>query len=84
VATGGLGSSGAGNVEAARGATQGNADQAQMQSQRVAQVVIQGNVFSARETADWLIGQLSEAINDRDVVFINGNSRQAGLIGGGA
>lgn len=84
VATGGLGSSGAGNVEAARSATQGNADQAQMQSQRVAQVVIQGNVFSARETADWLIGQLSEAINDRDVVFINGNSRQAGLIGGGA
>lgn len=82
VATGGLGSSGAGSLEAARSATQGNADQSQMQSQRIAQVVINGNLFSGRETADWLIGQLSEAINDRDVVFINGNSRQAGLIGG--
>lgn len=56
----------------------------QQQPSRIAQVVVQGSVFSSRETADWLIGQLSEAINDRDVVFINGNSRQAGLIGGGA
>jgi hypothetical protein len=54
----------------------------QQQPSRIAQVVVQGSVFSSRETADWLIGQLSEAINDRDVVFINGNSRQAGLIGG--
>lgn len=56
----------------------------QQQPQRMAQVVIQGNVFSSRETADWIIGQLQDAINDRDVVFINGNSRQAGLITEGA
>jgi hypothetical protein len=59
----------------------GNASQAE-QSPRIAQVVIQGSVFSSRETADWLVEQLSEAINNRDVVFINGNSRQAGLIAG--
>jgi hypothetical protein len=59
----------------------GNAQQAE-QAPRVAQVVIQGSVFSSRETADWLVGQLSDAINNRDVVFINGNSRQAGLITG--
>ena len=65
-----------------RTAPAGNAQQAQEPQAKIAQVVIQGSVFSSRETADWLIGQLSEAINDRDVVFINGNSRQAGLIGG--
>jgi hypothetical protein len=59
----------------------GNAQQAE-QAPRIAQVVIQGSVFSSRETADWLVGQLSDAINNRDVVFINGNSRQAGLITG--
>jgi len=67
-----------------RTAPAGNAQQAQEPQQKIAQVVIQGSVFSSRETADWLIGQLSEAINDRDVVFINGNSRQAGLISGAA
>lgn len=61
--------------------TAGNASQAE-QSPRIAQVVIQGSVFSSRETADWLVEQLSDAINNRDVVFINGNSRQAGLITG--
>lgn len=61
--------------------TTGNASQAE-QSPRIAQVVIQGSVFSSRETADWLVEQLSDAINNRDVVFINGNSRQAGLITG--
>lgn len=46
------------------------------EQQTVAQVVINGNVFSSQETADWLIDQLREAIS-RDVVFINGGSRQA-------
>ena len=45
---------------------------------------MQGNLFSARETADWLIEQLSDAVNNRDVVFINGASRQAGAIAGAA
>ncbi len=76
------GLSGGSSALANRGAPAGNAQQAQEPQAKVAQVVIQGSVFSSRETADWLIGQLSEAINDRDVVFINGNSRQAGLIGG--
>jgi len=61
--------------------TAGNASQAE-QAPRIAQVVINGNLFSSRETADWLVEQLSDAINNRDVVFINGNSRQAGLIAG--
>jgi hypothetical protein len=80
VSKGGL--SGGATSATSRAAPDGNSQQAQEPQQRIAQVVIQGSVFSNRETADWLIGQLSEAINDRDVVFINGNSRQAGLIGG--
>lgn len=56
----------------------------QQEPQRIAQVVVQGNLFSARETADWLIEQLSDAVNNRDVVFINGQSRQAGAIAGAA
>jgi hypothetical protein len=79
VATGGL--SGASASTPALPQTPGNASQAD-QSQRVAQVNIYGSVFSSRETADWLVEQLSDAINNRDVVFINGNSRQAGLIAG--
>lgn len=80
VATSGLSG---GAASAAQAQTAGNAQQAQEPQQRIAQVVINGNLFSGRETADWLIGQLQEAINDRDVVFINGNSRQAGAITGG-
>lgn len=56
----------------------------QQEPQRIAQVVVQGNLFSTRETADWLIEQLSDAVNNRDVVFINGQSRQAGAIAEGA
>jgi len=79
----GGGGSGSGGIDAARAATQGNADQSQQDQKKVAQVIVNGNLFSGRETADWLIGQISEAVNDRDVVFINGNSRQAGVMGGG-
>ncbi len=80
VATGGLGSGGSAGA-APLSQPAGNAAQAE-QAPRVAQVVINGNLFSSRETADWLVDQLSDAINNRDVVFINGNSRQAGLITG--
>jgi hypothetical protein len=80
VSTGGL-SGGSVGSSPALPQTAGNAQQAE-QAPRIAQVVIQGSVFSSRETADWLVGQLSDAINNRDVVFINGNSRQAGLITG--
>lgn len=47
------------------------------QYRTTAQIVIQGNVFSSQETADWIINQLREATSTRDVVFINSNSRQA-------
>lgn len=73
-----------GGASAAGGAQPaGNAQQALEPQARIAQVVINGNLFSSRETADWLVEQLSDAINDRDVVFINSNSRQAGLLVGG-
>lgn len=49
-------------------------------SQRVTEVHVHGNLFSNRETADWLIEQISGAVNDRDVVFIRGNSLQADTI----
>lgn len=49
----------------------------QQEPQRIAQVIIQGDVFSSQETVDYLIGKISEAINDRDVSFIASNSRQA-------
>jgi hypothetical protein len=80
VTSSGLGGSGS---AAGPAAPVGNAQQALEPQSRIAQVVINGNLFSSRETADWLVDQLSEAINNRDVVFINGNSRQAGLIAGG-
>jgi hypothetical protein len=43
----------------------------------VAQVIIQGNVFSSQETADWIINQIRDAVNTRDVVLVSSNSRQA-------
>lgn len=43
----------------------------------VTQVVIQGNVFSSQETANWIIDQIRDAVSTRDTVFIASNSRQA-------
>jgi hypothetical protein len=51
--------------------------QPQQQEQAVTQVVIQGNVFSSQETASWIIEQIRDAVQTRDVVFISSNSRQA-------
>lgn len=49
----------------------------------VSQVVIQGNVFSSQETANWIIDQIRDAVNTRDVTVINSSSRQAlDLVGG--
>jgi hypothetical protein len=45
--------------------------------QRVVQIVIQGNVYSGRETADFLIQQISQRINEYDAVIIQPTSRQA-------
>lgn len=41
------------------------------------QIVIQGNLIETGSTASWLAEVLGDAINNRDLVFINGNSRQA-------
>jgi hypothetical protein len=41
------------------------------------QVIIQGNVFSSQETAQWIIEQIRDAVSTRDAVFISSNSRQA-------
>jgi hypothetical protein len=51
--------------------------QSQPEDKSVSQIVIQGNVFSSQETADWIIEQIRDAVNTRDVTFINANSRQA-------
>jgi hypothetical protein len=42
-----------------------------------AQVNIYGNVFGGQETADWIIEQIRNAVDSRDVVLISGTSRQA-------
>jgi hypothetical protein len=41
------------------------------------QIVVQGNLIETGSTATWLAEMLGNAINNRDLVFINGNSRQA-------
>jgi hypothetical protein len=45
--------------------------------QRALQIIIQGNVYSGRETVDFLLQQLSQRINEYDAVIINPSSRQA-------
>jgi hypothetical protein len=49
----------------------------QQEARAVSQVVIQGSIFSSQETAEWIIGQIRDAVESRDVVFISSNSRQA-------
>lgn len=44
-------------------------------AQNAVQVIIQGNVFSNRETADFIIEQIQEAVSERDVVLIQNGSR---------
>jgi hypothetical protein len=53
------------------------ATQAEDTDKSVSQVIINGNVFSSQETANWIIDQIRDAVSTRDVVFINNNSRQA-------
>jgi hypothetical protein len=48
-----------------------------MQQQSAVQIIVQGSLFAAQETVDWLTEQIGAAVMDRDVVFISGNSRQA-------
>ena len=41
------------------------------------QIVVNGNLFAAQETVRWMAEQLGDLINGKDMVFIDGNSRQA-------
>jgi uncharacterized protein YycO len=41
------------------------------------QIIVNGNMFAAQETVQWLVDKIGDAINNRDMVFINQNSRQA-------
>lgn len=45
--------------------------------QRIVQLIVQGNVYSGRETVDFFVQQLQDRINQYDTVIINPNSRQA-------
>jgi hypothetical protein len=48
-----------------------------LQQQNAVQIIVQGSLFAAQETVDWLTEQIGAAVNSRDLVFIQGNSRQA-------
>lgn len=47
------------------------------------QIIVQGSLFAAQETVTWLAEAIGEAVNNRDLVFISGNSRQAMEFQGG-
>jgi hypothetical protein len=51
--------------------------QTETQSRPQAQVIIQGNVFGTRETEDFIANALKKGIEERDLVIITPNSRQA-------
>lgn len=46
-------------------------------SPRVVQLIVNGSVYSGKESVDWFIGRLQEAVNQNDVVIFNPGSRQA-------
>ncbi|MFT3905611.1 MAG: phage tail length tape measure family protein [Steroidobacteraceae bacterium] len=46
-------------------------------SKSVMTININGDILSSQQSADWFIDQLKSAVNDRDVVVISSNSRQA-------
>lgn len=50
-------------------------------SQPVTQVVVNGNIFSSRETAEWFIEELRTRIDNNDTIIISPNSRQAQELG---
>lgn len=72
IAAGGYGSA-AGEVPAVQQTT----GESQVQPRSQAQIIVQGHIFSSRESAQWFIDQVRDAINDSDVTIIGRNSRQA-------
>ncbi|MEY4402182.1 MAG: hypothetical protein RIR91_217 [Verrucomicrobiota bacterium] len=72
------GGGGGGNVSASESKLPDTmAANEQQQARGQAQIVINGNIFSSRETAQYLIDEISKAVTERDVVLIGKNSRQA-------
>jgi hypothetical protein len=45
--------------------------------QSAVQIIVQGSLFAAQETVDWLTDKIAESVRERDVVFIAPSSRQA-------
>lgn len=54
------------------------------EGQRVVQLVVNGNVYSGKESVSWFIERLQEAVNQNDVVIFNPESRQARELVGNA
>lgn len=81
-----IGSGGGGVVGASGGAAGGSAlsnnvpgtqRSTESDQKSAVQIVVQGNLIETGSTAAWLADVLGDAINNRDMVFISGNSRQA-------
>ncbi len=84
VGGGGFGGLGGGGEGGGQGSFSTPAAVTQQEPQRMAQVIIQGDVFASSETVNYLVDKIREAVNDRDVSFIDVNSRQALELGAGA
>lgn len=76
------GGSSGGSSAALRDTVQTGAQAQPLQQQSAVQIIVQGSLFAAQETVDWLTEKIGEAVNGRDVVFINSSSRQAMEIAG--
>jgi hypothetical protein len=48
-----------------------------LEQQTAVQIIVNGSLFAAQETVDWLAEKLGEAVSSRDMVFISNTSRQA-------
>lgn len=84
VGAGGFGGLGGGGEGGGQGSFSTPPAVTQQEPQRMAQVIIQGDVFASSETVNYLVDKIREAVNDRDVSFIDVNSRQALELGAGA
>lgn len=72
----GLGGSSAGGAVADRAGASAPTGEVQ-EARPVSQISIYGNVFSSQETADWLIEQLRDRVDNHDVMLFSATSRQA-------
>lgn len=79
--------SGGGGASSALAAEQSNLEDEKSKASatqgKVLQLTVNGNLFSSRETVDWLLQTIAGEINGNDTVVINGDSRQALELRGG-